>query len=81
MVLGVGSLAERAKRPRGETSRLRVTPASTAGTEGHARIDAHRGDDTGNPRYRDGTAREVSRAGARLGVPDVEVNGASVGSA
>ena len=54
---------------------------STAGTEGHARIDVCRGDDMGHPRYMDGMAREVSRAGARLGVLDVKVNGASVGSA
>jgi len=81
MVLGVGSLAERAKRPRRETSRLGVTPVSTVRAEGHARIDVRRGDDTGHPHYRDGMAREVSRAGARLGVPDVEINSASVGSA
>ena len=81
VVLGVGSLAERAKRPRGETSRLGVTPASTARAEGHTRIDARGRNDTGYPRYRDGTAGEVTRAGARLGVPDVEIYGASVGSA
>ena len=81
VVLGVGSLAERAKRLRRETSRLGVTPASTARAEGHTRIDARRRNDMGYPRYRDGTAGEVMRAGARLGVPDVEIYGASVGSA
>ena len=45
------------------------------------RIDVRRGDDTGHPRYRDSTAREVSRTGARLGVPDVEVESAGVSSA
>ena len=81
MVLGVGALAEGAERPGGKACRLGMTPTSAAGAERHTRIDARRGNDAGHPRYRDSTAREVSRTGSRLGVPDVKVEGASVGSA
>jgi len=81
VVLGVGSLAERAKRPRRKTCRLGVTPPSTLRTEWHARVDACGGNDAGHPHYRDSMAREVSRTEARLGVPDVEVESTGVGSA
>ena len=81
MVFGVGALAEGTERPEGEACRLGVTPTSAAGAKRHTRIDARSGNDAGYPHYRDGAAREVSRTGARLGVPDVEVQSAGVGSA
>ena len=80
MVLGVGAAAEGTEGTRGKTSRLWVAPESASSTKGNARVDMSRRNCPGHPCHGDGAVGEMTRSGAGLGVPDIEVNAASVSS-